>query len=1178
VICSNCGTENAAGQRFCDECGAGLAVACSNCGEPNRSQARFCGNCGTTLSGEPDAQSPTAVQPTRRPSVAERRLVSVVFVDLVGFTPFAEERDAEAVREVLDRYFGIARLAIERHGGTIEKFIGDAVMAVWGTPIAHEDDAERAVRAVLELVDGVRSLGPGIDARAGIVTGEAAVTVGAEGQGMVAGDLVNTASRLQSVAPPGAVLVSETTMHAAQAAISFEAMAPQELKGKAAPVAAFRAQRVVAQRGGQGRSESLEAPFVGRDEEFRQLKELLHATTRDRRVRLASLIGPAGIGKSRLAWELEKYVDGVVETVYWHRGRSPAYGEGITFWALGEMIRRRAQLAENDDEETTRARLAETVAQFVADAEERAWVESALLTLLGLESAPAGGRDALFAAWRIFFERIAARETTVLVFEDLQWADGGLLDFIEHLLEWSKNLPLLVITLSRPELYDRRPGWGSGHRFMTALTLEPLSEQAMRELLGGLVPGLPESTIEGILRRADGIPLYAVEMVRMLVSEGRLERSNGAFKVIGDVGQLAVPETLRSLIASRLDGLEPADRGLVQDASVLGQRFSLPALSAVSGEPVDGLEPRLRILVRREFLDLVIDPRSPERGQYGFVQSLIREVAYGTLARRDRRTRHLAAARYFEGLGDDELAGALATHYLAAHQASTEGPEADAVAVQARLALRSAAERAASLGAHDQAVTYAVQAMAVTSEPSERAALLELAADSANASARDDRAESYAREAIEIHAAVDDDRAVLKTSALLGRILIDHGRFADAIEAMEWALERRDRGVDDDASAALLATLSRAFMRSDEPARSIEIAERALALAERQNLDLAVAEALNNKGSSLSRLGRRREAQALHEMAIRLAEKGGWIDLELRIRNNLSVALMSDEPLRSLDIVQRGVELSRKVGQRGMLNWLSGTVAMYAYTIGSDWEAALTGLEETLAGGAPEYDRARALAIRALFHATMGRDAERAIADAAAAAEKISELQIDATVAYATAMSGFLEGRYDDAFVQTSRTAELWNDFAHHVFPIAARAALFDGHADRAREVARRLEEYPRSAALEKAAQASVAAALAAADGNKAEALRLYRAAVDLSRRIGIRFRAAEAIVDAAMRLPGEPEVAQWVPEARATFEELGAVPYIALLDRAMKQPKTEPPDATAAVTTATQAARSASA
>ena len=371
MICSNCGTANPTGAKFCTECATRLAVACPACGTANAATAKFCAECATPLGA--GAVAPTAgARPTSsagpRPGsadgssepVAERRLVSVLFADLVGFTPFAEERDAEDVRETLTRYFDLATEVIARYGGTVEKFIGDAVMAVWGAPTTREDDAERAVRAALELVDAVQVLGPTIGARAGVLTGEAAVTLGATNQGMVAGDLVNTASRLQSVASPGTVLVGEATQRAASRAIAFEAAGDQVLKGKAAPVPAWRALRVVAEVGGRNRAEGLEAPFVGRDEEFRLLRDLFHATGRERRVRLISVTGPAGIGKSRLAWEFLKYIDGLVETVWWHAGRCPAYGQGISFWALGEMVRGRCGLLETDDEPTTRAKVAAT--------------------------------------------------------------------------------------------------------------------------------------------------------------------------------------------------------------------------------------------------------------------------------------------------------------------------------------------------------------------------------------------------------------------------------------------------------------------------------------------------------------------------------------------------------------------------------------------------------------------------------------------------------------------------------------------------------------------------------------------------------------------------------------------------------------------------------------------------
>ena len=413
----------------------------------------------------------------------------------------------------------------------------------------------------------------------------------------------------------------------------------------------------------------------------------------------------------------------------------------------------RAGLLETDDEATTRAKVAETVATHVPDAEERRWIEPALLALLGVETGVVS--EQLFGAWRTFFERLAATAPVVMVFEDFHFADSGLLDFVDHLLEWSRNVPIYVVTLARPELLEKRPDWGAGKRNFTSLYLEPLPESAMRLLLAGLVPGLPETAVRAIVARADGIPLYAVETVRMLLADGRLALEDGAYRPVGDLTDLAVPETLTALIASRLDGLAPDDRALVSDAAVLGQSFTLAGLAAVSGQSEDELTPHLRSLVRRELLTLEADPRSPERGQYAFVQALIREVAYNTLAKRDRKVRHLAAARFFESLGSDELAGALAGHYLAAHHNAGDGPEAEALAAQARIALRAAAERANTLGALGQAVTFLDQARAVTRDEAEIAELLEQAGRAAlrsgsvrgrrGPSAAGDRAASRAR-------------------------------------------------------------------------------------------------------------------------------------------------------------------------------------------------------------------------------------------------------------------------------------------------------------------------------------------------------------------------------------------------------------------------------------------------
>jgi class 3 adenylate cyclase len=350
MICASCGTLNATGAKFCAECGEPLAQACPTCGSDVAAGAKFCSECGASLVVRAEPRARDAPQPQ-----AERRLVSVLFADLVGFTSASEERDAEDTRELLTRYFDASRQIVERYGGVVEKFIGDAVMAVWGAPVANEDDAERAVRAALELVAAIPALDPALQARAGVLTGEAAVTLGAEGQGMVAGDLVNTASRIQSAAEPGTVLAGETTRRAAEAAIAFETAGAHELKGKAEPTPLWRALRVVAARGGEGRSTGLEAPFVGRERELRLAKDVFHATAEEGHSHLLSVVGVAGIGKSRLAWEFEKYVDGLVGQAWWHRGRCLAYGEGVAYWALAEMIRMRARITEDEPRCSTRS-------------------------------------------------------------------------------------------------------------------------------------------------------------------------------------------------------------------------------------------------------------------------------------------------------------------------------------------------------------------------------------------------------------------------------------------------------------------------------------------------------------------------------------------------------------------------------------------------------------------------------------------------------------------------------------------------------------------------------------------------------------------------------------------------------------------------------------------------------
>jgi class 3 adenylate cyclase/predicted ATPase len=1083
--------------------------------------------------------------------------VSVLFADLVGFTTYAEGRDAEEVRETLSAYFDVARDVIERYGGTIEKFIGDAVMAVWGAPVAREDDAERAVRAALDLVGAVPTLGPTIQARAGVLTGEAAVTVGAIGEGMVAGDLVNTAARLQSVAPEGAVLVGEATQRAAASAIAFEEAGEQLLKGKSAPVPVWRALRVVAQRGGYGRSDVPEPPFVGRDDEFRLLKDAVVAVGRERRARLVSISGPGGIGKSRLAWELEKYIDGVMADIYWHRGRSPAYGEGITFWALGEMVRRRAGLAEGDDEPTTRARITATVAEYVPDADDQRWVEPALLTLLGLEPPPAGGRDMLFAAWRIFFERIAARGTTLLLFEDLQWADSGLLDFIEHLLEWSKGAPILVVTLARPELFDRRPDWGAGARHATTLALDPLSPDAMRGLLAGFVPGLPERAVATILGRADGIPLYAVETVRALVADGRLERVGDAYRPVGDLDDLAIPETLRSLIASRLDALEAVDRTLLQDASVLGQVFGLGALAAIaSGRAgdlgIEDLERRLRALIRRELLEVEADPRSPERGLYRFLQSLIREVAYGMLARRDRRDRHLAAARYFEAIGEDELASILASHYLAAYQASTPGDEAEAVAAQARIALRAAAERATALGAHAQAVEFLTQALGVTTPLTDRAELLEAAARSATSAGSDEPAEAFAREAIAVYHDIGDPAAETSATALLGSALLYGGKVTEALEVLEAALASLPDSFDDAARARLLTNLSRANMRADIPLRAIELADQALPIAERLYMDELIAEAFNNKGSALSFVGRTQEAIALLEAAVAIAAAGGFTSAELRARGNLSSTSWARHPRRAVEAARETLDLARRLGNQATADWVIQIVLGATWLEAAAWDKALADADERLAAVAGAVGEAGILLAIAPIRMARGDPMDAVAERLEAIVPQISDPSFTSSHHGFRADRAFLRGRLADALQEWLAAAE-FKPAEPQWLNEAMRAAVWQRDAALLSELAERHAAAPDAAAAAPAVDGLAArSGLAALEGRLDEAVVGYRRAIATYHDFGFDFFAARTVIDAVRVLGGERLGPDLVDEARGVFERVGAQPYLTWLDEAL--------------------------
>ena len=1134
-----------------------LATACPACGAANQPGERFCGDCGKALA-PPAVPLEVGAGARHRaiPPPAERRLVSVLFADLVGFTSLSDSRDPEDVRDLLTRYFETSRQIVERYGGTVDKFIGDAVVAVWGAPTAHEDDAERAVRAGFDLTDAVAALATEVQSaplalRAAVGSGHAAVVIGAEGQGMVAGDLVNTASRLQAAALPGGLLVDEGTYRAASRAILFESLADQVVKGKALPVPAWRALRVVAARRGAGRTERLEAPFVGREEELRLLKDLFHATAREKRARLISIVGQAGIGKSRLAWEFEKYIDGLAQPVRWHHGRSPSYGEGITFWSLGEMVRRRAGIAETDDTETTRRELSAALARYVPDEGERRWLAAPLAALLGLEESPVGQRDQLFAAWRTFFERVADTGPTVMVFEDLQWADQGVLDFIEHVLQWSRAYPILILTLARPELRERRPSWGVDQRNFTGLHLEPLGDGSMAQLLTGLVPGLPDSAQRQIVKRAEGVPLYAVETVRMLLDEGQLIAQDGSYQVAGQISQLAVPATLHALINSRLDGLPPDERALLQVAAVLGNRFTLPALAQLRAEPAERLLPHLTSLVRKELLVYEADPRSPERGQYGFMQSLIREIAYDTLPKRERRERHQAVAQYFEGLGDPELAAVVASHYLAAYQAAPEGQAAQALKGKARESLISAAQRAAALHSHDQAVAYLEQTLAITDGDAERASLWELAAASAGIAARFNLAEGYLRKAIAWFREQGDSAGMARTTAQLGRVMNSAGNPQPAIALLEEAQGELQGVASDPAYVALIGQLARAYFLHGEHRKALDWAETTLAAAGPLNLLPVIVDTLITKGSAIGDAANRQQEGLAEVMgALAMAQANGLVALELRARNNVAAWHIIDDPRIRLATARAGTDLARKLGQREWAITLGAHAIDAAFLVG-EWDWALSTFAELDQEDVPVESLSSLILQAAVIKANRGdltAESSRMIKIEAAMASVTNPQWaslLPANKGLIALVAGDLEAAYRLA-LRGVTTAH--GDLIAMVvsYAAAAQAALWLRDRERAGDAVRMLDSLPLRGAWLDTTREEFRAGLLALDGSVSDALAGYAQAARRFRDLDLQYCLGICQLEAAILIgPDHPEAKVAADEARQIFTKLDSPPML---------------------------------
>ncbi len=984
----------------------------------------------------------------------------MLFVDLVGFTPLSEGRDPEEVRELLSEYFAVARQVVGRYGGVIEKFIGDAVMAVWGTPVAAEGDAERAVRAALDLVAGVADLGtrigaPGLAARAGVVTGKVATTPGADGQAMVAGDPVNTAARVQSAAAAGAVLVDTTTRRLVGRAIDLELFGDLELKGKAQPETLWRARQVVSGIGGAQRADGLEGPFVGRALEFRLLKDQLHAVEEEHRPAMVVVTGPPGVGKSRLGWELEKYVDGLAETVFWHRGRCPTFGEHTAYWALSEMVRARLGIAEDDDLTEVEAKLERSLGDLFPDVTEQALVADRLAPLLGLPHTQPTRAELtqaeLFAGWRRFFEGLARQRTVLLLVEDLHDADEGLLDFLDHLVDWVRDLPLLVVGFARPELRQRRPALGEG-RHRELVTLDPLGEAAMHELLAGLVDHIPAEAAAAIEAHAQGIPLFAVETVRSLIDQHVVVATPGGYALTGDLGTLTVPDSLQSLLVSRLDALDPVARSLAGDAAVIAAPFTVETLTAVSTLTPAQVQAGLAELTHRDVLVVSADALSPQVGSYAYSHGLLAQVAYETLSHKDLKERHLRVARHLADSARNEgdaLAEVVAQHHARALRARPNDPDVAQLRAEAGQWLERAGERAGATGAPASAARLFATAAGLAEENADEAGAL-AAADFWMRSgfacltiADGQGVVNAASRAAELRARHGRSRAVAMAQVLRGRGLFLLGRPEEARTLMLAATAELEAepGVDTvEAMADALAPFSMSGLDTAE-----ELTERALVLAQKLGvtgpywIDLLI-----HRGLVLGTRDRKPEAASYFREALRLGVLGDAPLAQARALLNLGDAVSSTDPAEGLRLAHQVVDLARQSGARYYLLYGTSNGVLCALVTG-EWDTA-----EALVTSALEEDGLTDVGIltptAALISALRG-DTERARRTLAPLAGEERDTQESSYLDYVWAV--VLEAEGDDAgcLEHAQRSAEtgirlgLHSDMFRLSWPLAARAA-----------------------------------------------------------------------------------------------------------------------------------------
>jgi class 3 adenylate cyclase/tetratricopeptide (TPR) repeat protein len=1017
---------------------------CAACGHENQRDARFCSACGA------------AIERASTPTLEERKIVTAVFVDLVDFTSRAEHSDPEDVRAFLSPYYARLRSELEHFGGTVEKFIGDAVMALFGAPTTHEDDPERAVRAALAIRDWVVDDGL-LKVRIGVNTGEALITLRArpaEGEGMAAGDVVNTAARLQSAAPVNGVLVGETTYRATRHVLEYRSAEPVHAKGKESPVVAWEAVQA-RPRFGVDVPHDARTELIGRDGELRLLTDAFHRARRERSTQLVTIVGVPGIGKSRLLYELSRVVDAEPEFISWRQGRSLPYGEGVSFWALAEMVKAQAGILESDDQAAVEVKLAAMVADAVPEHSDAEWVLRHTKVLLGLaDQASVSGdqRAEAFAGWRRLFEGLAERRPLVALFEDLHWADDGLLDFVDYLVDWVAGVPLLVVCSARPELFERRPGWGGGKPNAVTISLAPLSEDDTARLIGSLMgsPVLEAEAQRQLLARAGGNPLYAEQFVQMYAEHA-------------DIPASTLPHSVQGIVSARLDALAPQEKRLIHDASVIGKVFWPGAVAALNGD-VDrfGLEGALHVLERKQFVRRERQSSIAGETQYAFGHVLLRDVAYGQIPRAARASKHALAAGWIDSLGrPDEHAEMLAHHYVSALElARAAGQDATEFAARARVAMRDAGDRARRLSAYPAAAKFYREALALYPDDllEERAdVLFGLAIASARGGDEDPtEALETARAAL---LAIGDRPRVGAVDAELGQLWWERGEQDRCFEYGERAYEFVRDSPPSAEKAAVLVRLARHQMLAD--ALDPQLADEAVALCDLLGLEEARADILVTIGTARAGNG---DASGTVEIrrGLDMALAGNYLQTAIRGYSNLSaLAERAGDFQASVAIAREADSISRRLGSQRWRRWARANQVSMNLGIG-DWDECARVADEVigqLQSQGPHYLDAHVFAARACLRL---------------AREHVQAAVEDQTAALACAR------RVKDPQVLCP------------VLAVAAYVLAEAGHHDESRELLDELLHAPPDHAIDELTHAAPGLALAATTIGRRDELRAW--------------------------------------------------------------------------------------